>query len=493
MQLKRLFIQFGFFLVAGMVFSCNQPSGNAPANADSTKAEKSADLTVEEARQIAREAYTYFYPMVDAYRIEYVYFVAKDNTEYKGPWNIIHSGARVYTPADKAVQTPNSDTPYSMVGFDLRTEPIVLTFPKIEKNRYFSVQLVDAYTHNFAYIGTRTTGNDGGSYLLAGPNWKGELPKGIKAIIPCETELALGIYRTQLFNPADIGNVKKIQSQYKLQPLSEYLRMVAPGDTAPQSVTPAAAPPIAFMPPLRPDAQRTSLQVFAIGNFLLQFCPTHPSETALREKFTRIGIGTGKPFDSTAFSPEIQQALREGIAEAWKDFAGLKKKFDAKELTSGDVFGTRDYLKNNYGYRMIAAVAGIFGNSKEEAMYPAYSVDAAGAPLSGEKKYTLRFAPGQLPPVHAFWSITMYEMPASLLVENPINRYLINSPMLPKLKKDKDGGYTIYIQHDSPGKDKEANWLPAPNGPFAVFMRLYGPKEDALSGKWTQPPMTVVP
>jgi hypothetical protein len=211
------------------------------------------------------------------------------------------------------------------------------------------------------------------------------------------------------------------------------------------------------------------------------------------ERFAKIGIGAGKTFDSTAFSPEIQQALREGIAESWKDFAGLQKQIQEKKLVSGDVFGTRDYLKNNYGYRMAAAILGIFGNSKEEAMYPVYVVDSDGKPLNGNNKYVLRFGPGQLPPVNAFWSLTMYKMPASLLVDNPINRYLVNSPMLPNMKKDKDGGYTIYVQHDSPGKDKESNWLPAPAGPFSVFMRLYGPKEEALNGKWVQPPMTVVP
>jgi hypothetical protein len=368
-----------------------------------------------------------------------------------------------------------------------------LTFPKLPGNRYFSVQLIDAYTHNFAYIGTRATGNEGGSYLIAGPNWKGELPKGIKAIIPCETELALGIYRTQLFNPADLDNVKKIQSQYKLQPLSEYLREVAPGAKDPQTVTPPPAAPIAFVAPLTPASQRTSLELFSIANFLLQFCPTHPSETALMERFAKIGIGAGKTFDSTAFSPDIQQALREGRAESLKDLAAMKQQVDEKKLVSGDMFGTREFLKNNYGYRMTAAVLGIFGNSKAEAMYPVYSVDANGKPLSGASNYVLRFAPGQLPPVKAFWSLTIYEMPASLLVENPINRYLVNSPMLPNMKKDKDGGYTIYVQHASPGKDKESNWLPAPAGPFALVMRLYGPKDDALSGKWTQPPLTMVP
>jgi hypothetical protein len=138
---------------------------------------------------------------------------------------------------------------------------------------------------------------------------------------------------------------------------------------------------------------------------------------------------------------------------------------------------------------MGAAVLGIYGNSKQEAMYPAYTVDAEGQALDGAHRYSVRFAPGQLPPVNAFWSLTMYELPASLLVANPLNRYLLNSPMLPNFNRDSDGGITLYIQNASPGSDKEANWLPAPKGHFAVFMRLYWPKDEALDGRWKQPPM----
>jgi hypothetical protein len=163
------------------------------------------------------------------------------------------------------------------------------------------------------------------------------------------------------------------------------------------------------------------------------------------------------------------------------------KQFDEGKVTSGDVFGTREYLKNNYLYRMGAAVMGIYGNSKQEAMYPIYGVDADGQKLNGANPYALRFAPGQLPPFNAFWSLTMYELPKSLLVANPINRYLINSPMLPQLKRDADGGLTLLIQNESPGKDTEANWLPAPKGPFVMYMRLYWPKAEALEGKWTAP------
>ena len=223
---------------------------------------------------------------------------------------------------------------------------------------------------------------------------------------------------------------------------------------------------------------------------MLQFCPTVPSEKALMARFARIGVGAGKTFDASKLSPEVKTAIEQGMADAWVAFAGLKKDFEERKLSSGDVFGTREYLKNNYLYRMSAAILGIYGNSKAEAMYPVYTVDAAGEKLDARTNhYTLRFAPGQLPPVNAFWSVTMYDLPASLLVANPLNRYLLNSPMLPNLKRDADGGLTLYIQNESPGKDKEANWLPAPKGTFWMAMRLYWPKEEALNGKWSAPPL----
>src|SRR2546423_1572198 len=186
------------------------------------------DVTAAEARAIAKEAYIYGFPMVDNYRIQHAYFVDSKNPEYKGPWNQIVNIPRVYTPADTAIQTPNSDTPYSFVGMDLRTEPIVLTVPPIEKKRYYSIQLIDAYTFNFDYIGSRATGNEGGSYMIAGPNWKGETPKGVKKVFRSETEFVFAVYRTQLFTPDDIDNVKKVQAGYKAQTLSAFLGQPVP-------------------------------------------------------------------------------------------------------------------------------------------------------------------------------------------------------------------------------------------------------------------------
>lgn len=446
------------------------PTSSAPPTA--------AAVTPDEARAIAKEAYVYGFPIVDNYRVQYSYFVDKEDPEYKGGWNEIHNTARVYTPEDKAIQTPNSDTPYSSVGADLRAEPLVLTVPPIEQDRYYSLQFVDGYTYNFAYVGSRTTGNSGGKYLLAGPNWKGNKPEGINEVIQSDTELALVLYRTQLFGPSDIDSVKKIQAGYQVQPLSAFLNQPPP----------PPAPPIDFVPPLTAEQERTSPQFFEILNFALRFAPVLPSEKDLRDRFATIGIGPNGGFDADKLAPEMRQAIEGGMADAWAEFNTFKKeKLDTGQVTSADITGNRQTLGDNYLYRMAAAVVGIYGNSKDEAIYVGAFNDSTGAPLTGDDKYTYRFAPDQLPPVNAFWSLTMYELPQSLLVANSMNRYLINSPMVPSLVPDTDGGYTFYIQNESPGLDRESNWLPAPKGPFQMVLRLYWPKPDALNGTWKAP------
>jgi hypothetical protein len=408
----------------------------------------------------------------------YSYFVDSGDAEYKGGWNEIHNTARVYTPADTAVQTPNSDTPYSAVGADLRTEPLVLTVPPIEQDRYYSLQFVDQYTYNFGYVGSRTTGNSGGKYLLVGPNWRGEKPDGVNDVIRSDTELALVLYRTQLFEPADIDDVKRIQDGYRVEPLSVYLKQPLP----------PPAPAIDFVPALTSEQERTSPQFFDILNFVMKFTPTLASEKELRARFATIGIGPDGSFDAEKLSPEMRTAIQDGMADAWAELDSLKKdEIDTGKVGSAQFFGTADDLKGNYLYRMAGAVLGIYGNTAAEALYPSFSTDSTGAPLTGAENYTFHFAPNQLPPVNAFWSLTMYGLPKSLLVANPINRYLINSPMLRELIPDADGGYTLYVQKQSPGSEREANWLPAPEGPFALVLRLYWPKPDALNGTWKAP------
>ena len=445
--------------------------------ADVSPADSSAvALAKAEARAIAREAYIYGYPLVDSYRSLYSFFVERNSPVFKAPLNELHSDARLWSPEDRMVVSPNSDTLYSYVELDLRADPMVLTLPAIEPGRYYSVQMLDLYTFNFDYLGSRTTGNGGGNFLVAGPGWKGERPEGIAKVVRAETELVCALYRTQLFGSGDMENAKKVQAGYKVQPLSAFLGQPAP----------KAAPAIEWLKPLPAAQQRTSLDFFNILRFVLDLCPAHPSERELRDRFAKIGIVPEKPFDVAAFPAERKEALQPGMADGQKAIEARR----AVTRTSADLFGTREYLKNDYLSRASGAQLGIFGNSKEEAVYPGYQQDAEGQPLDASKhKYTVRFAPGQLPPARAFWSLTMYDLPGQFLVANPLKRYLINSPMLPDLKRDGDGGLTIFIQHDSPGKERESNWLPAPDGPFVLVMRIYWPKPEVLDGTWKPPPL----
>ncbi len=432
-----------------------------------------------EARAIAREAYVYGYPIVESYRIEYAYFEHAGTPIFRAPWNHIHNETRVAGPEDRTVQAANTDTAYSELGLDLRTEPMVLSVPAVEGKRYFSVQLIDSYTYNFASIGSRTTGNGGGSFLVAGPDWKGEAPKGITGVIRADTSLVSVYYRTQLLDAGDWDNVKKVQAGYKVQPLSAFLGQAAP---------PAAAK-IDFPAPLKPGRENTSLEFFRLLNFKLQFGPVDPSEKALMARFARIDVGPGLNFDAARFPPEVRKAIQAGMSDAWAAHDALKPRIDSGELGDAVWFGTREHLAGNYLYRMAGAYLGIYGLSKEEAMYPKYFVDAQGRDFDGSHRYKLRFAPGRLPPANAFWSITLYDLPDRQLYANPLKRYVINSPMLPGLERDADGGLTLYVQHASPGKAHEANWLPAPEGAFFLNMRIYWPKPEALDGRWKQPPV----
>lgn len=444
--------------------------------------EKEKEITPEEARAIAKEAYIYANPVVDSYRILYNYFVDTEHPDYKAPWNTIKNIPRVYTHEDRAVQTPNSDTPYSWLALDLRSEPLVLIVPKMDSNRYFSIEFFDLYSHAVDYIGSRATGNEGGQFLLTGPSWEGEVPDGIVKTFRFETELMLAVYRTQLFSRDDLEKVIEIQDAYQVQSLSSFLEQPAP----------RSAPEIDFIKPLTKEEVKESPKVFEHLNYVLQFCPTHPSEKELMERFAKLNIGAEKDFNWKGFSPEIQEAIKLGISDAWDDFASVMKKVETGEIGSGDAFGSRDYLQNNYLLRMAAAVLGIWGNIEAEAIYPSYYVDANGEKLDGTNRYLLRFEPGQLPPVNSFWSLTMYELPESLLAENPINRYLLNSTMIDDFVRDDDGGITLYLQHESPGKEKEPNWLPAPKGAFSATLRLYWPKVEALDGGWELPPLKKV-
>ncbi|MGO4175914.1 DUF1254 domain-containing protein [Bosea sp. TAF32] len=436
-----------------------------------------------EAKDIAEEGFIYGLPLVMNYAVMHEFAVDRNSGQFKAPFNEIYNMHHVATPADTAVITPNSDTPYSILWLDLRAEPMVITVPAVERERYYSVQLIDGNTYNFGYIGTRATGSEPGDYLVVGPNWKGSTPAGIKQVFASTTPFVFANFRTQLINADDMPNVEKVQAGYKAQPLSSFLKQAAP----------AAAPKIAFVPATTAGIKDN---FFEYLDAALQFVPETPRDKAVRAKLARIGIGPGKTFAfkdlSLEHKAEILVAMKQGDDKIGKWLASGSKEingWNVSSLLGDEAFYNGDWLK-----RAGAAKAGIYGNDAVEATYPLTRKDATGEPLDGSKhKYTLTFPPGLLPPVNAFWSVTMYDGKSQLLVKNPINRYLINSPMLPGMKKDADGSLTLYIQKDSPGADKEANWLPAPDDKIYLVMRLYWPKTTPPSilpageGTW-QPP-----
>ena len=439
-------------------------------------------------KDVYKDAYIYGFPMVMNYGVMYAYFVDHNSGQFKAPFNQIFNEARVFTPKDTAIVTPNSDTPYSFVGLDLRAEPIVLCLPKVEKSRYYDVQLIDMYTFNYGYMGSRTTGNDAGCYMVAGPDWKGETPKGITKVFQSETQFGLAGYRTQLFGPADMPNVKKVQAGYKVQTLSQFLKQPPP-----------PTPPAIEFPPFTKDDMKLPLPKFLA--FVLQFCPPHNTEDqAMRSKLATVGIEAGKPFDVDKLSEAQKAEEALGVKEGY-DAIDARKNNIGKNVNGwlvGSALGDRAFFHGDWLLRAAGALAGIYGNSAEEAVYPIAKNDTSGQPLDGSKhNYSITFPAGQLPPVNAFWSVTMYDGKTQLLIDNPINRYLINSPMLPGMKKGADGSVTIYIQKDAPSADKKANWLPAPDGPIYMIMRLYWPKETPPSvlppgdGTW-RPPAIVV-
>jgi hypothetical protein len=478
---KRIPIGGGLATVIAVVLIGGCSSKNDTIS-NAEKVEKDRP-SIAETKAIAEEGFIYGLPIVMNYAVMYEYAVDKTGPQFKAPFNQINNEARVFTYKDTAIITPNSDTPYSILWLDLRAEPVVLSVPGVEKARYYSVMLCDGNTFNYGYIGSRATGTQPGDYMVVGPDWKGETPAGIKKVFRSSTQFSAVAYRTQLFNPADMPNVVKVQSGYKVQPLSAFLKQPAP----------SPAPAIDFP---KANAELVKQNFFSYLDFALQFAPAGPEELAIRAKLARIGIGPNKTFEMKDLSLEHKAAvllgMKQGEDKVEQYLATGQKNINGWKV--GSLFGDRGFYSGDWLKRAAAAKGGIYGNDAIEAMYPMTKTLADGEELDGSKhNYTLTFAKGQFPPVNAFWSVTMYDGKSQLLIENPINRYLINSPMLYGMKKDPDGSLTMYIQKDSPGKAKESNWLPAPNDTIYLVMRLYWPKETPPSilpageGTWKPP------
>lgn len=429
-----------------------------------------AAISPQEAREIARDAWIYGYPMTENYTSIYAWSLDKDGDQYKGPMNQVNNVPKVFGPKDTGVVTPNSDTPYSYLIMDLRCEPLVVTLPAIESDRYYSLQLVDLYSNNVDYLGTRRDGNQGGTFLIAGPDWKGATPAGIKRVVHSATAFMFSQFRTQLKTPDDIEKVKAIQAQYQVVPLSTYLKQSSP-PTAPSITWPAIS------------RDQINDRTFATMNLLFTYSAPLPSESALLKRFERIGISAG-----AAWPPALEKPVLEAIHQGQLDAEKTLTDAALKVTSSLDLFGTPEQMQGKYLQRAIGARLGLYGNTAAEALYPAWQLDKDGKPLDASKtNYQITFAGNQMPPVDAFWSITLYDGKTRFLTDNALNRYLINASMLPDLAKNPDGGITLYLQHPSPGADKQANWLPAPDGPIYVVMRLYLPKPEVLEGKWKAP------
>jgi len=420
-----------------------------------------------EIRATAKDAYVYAYAMIENYNTMYKQLASPAGREYVGGFGKYRHYAEAYTPENHDIVTPNNDTPYSWAWLDLRAEPWVMSVPAVANNRYYVQQWIDLFTFNFAYIGSRATGNEAGNYLFVGPRWKGEAPPGIKKVFRSETDIIVTLTRTALNGPDDVDALKAVQSGMKLLPLSSFLNTAAP----------PLAPAISF-PPYDVAKGRSHDFIFYL-NFLLQFTqPPDPSEIELMKRFATIGIGPGRAFDASKVPAATLAAIDEGVADAKAALAEKSK----VTLSSNGIFGSRAELKDDYLTRAVAAEKGLYGNSLVEAWYGGYVGD-------GSKLSTVHFSPGRLPPAKFFWSMTLYTLPDRFLYANPLKRYSIGD-RTKGLQRDTDGGLTLYLGHESPGAGKESNWLPTPEGKYSAIGRIYGPSEAAMDGTWKLPPLT---
>jgi len=445
-------------------------------------------VTPKEASAIAEEAYIYAFPVMENYRTMYVQAIDRNAPGYVAPFNQLTHKTKLLGPEFKDIVRPNNDTMYSLAWLDLRAQPVVVTVPEI-KDRYYSVQLVDMFTHNFAYVGTRATGTEAGSYVIAGPEWQGTKPGDAKEVFRSESNFVYCIIRTEVDGSEDVATVVELQKRYALTPMNVYLG---------RSRVPAAAG-ITF-PSYDPNKAKSAAFIDLL-NFVLKQVAVPPEEQELMASFARIGIEPGAISASLSLSPELRVAIDAGVGQAImtievelqdpSKLEGVRVRVDHGWQGIDGLFGNGQAMRTKYPVRAMAAMLGLYGNDSDEAYYPTANSDGSGKPLDGSKHdYVLRFAADELPQVDAFWSMTMYSLPDQLMVANPINRYSVGDRS--KLRYGKDGSLTIYIQHDSPGKQRASNWLPAPDGVFSLQFRMYLPKPEALDPLYLPPPVRPV-
>ncbi len=441
--------------------------------------EESPTLTEDQAHALAVDAYVYFYPLIlmDLTRRQSTNLEA--GKEFgKGPMNMFVN-VPAYPPADfKGVVRSNFDTLYSIAWLDLTKEPLVLSAPDTG-GRFYLLPMLDMWTDVFASPGSRTTGTQAVNFLVTSPGWSGAVPDGL-AHIAAPTSYVWVIGRTRTDGPADYEAVHKIQAGYTVTPQSHW-------GSAPVPVTVKTDPTVDMTtPPMVQVDTMPAAAFFAYAAELLKFNPPHLTDQPIIAQMKRIGITPGESFNLSKLDPGVRKGLEGASADAqklmtWKvpTIARVANYWSMNTDTMG-VYG------NYYLKRAIVAQMGLGANLPEDAIYPLNLGDAEGKPLNGANKYTIHFDKGATPPVGAFWSITLYG-PDGFQVGNVLNRFAVSSWM--PFVKNADGSLDLYFQSDSPGKDKEANWLPAPKGPFNLTMRLYAPQSDALTGKWNPPPV----
>ncbi|MEJ5058033.1 MULTISPECIES: DUF1254 domain-containing protein [unclassified Pseudomonas] len=434
-------------------------------------------ITPEEAHAIGVEAYVYFYPLLTMDITRKQFTNIEPGKEFgKGPMNMFVSVPQ-YPPADfKGVVRSNFDTLYSIAWLDLTKEPLVIAVPDTA-GRFYLLPMLDMWSDVFASPGWRTTGTDAAQFLVTPPGWTGTVPAGLNHL-PAPTPFVWVIGRTKTDGAADYAAVHKIQAGYTVTPLSRLGKEAEPVSVKIDSSVDMKTPPKIQVDSL------SAADYFAYAAELLKVHPAHSTDQPMLAQIKRIGIEAGKSFDMDALEPEVKAALETVPAESlglmkWKveTLARVVNGWSMNTDTMG-VYG------NYYLKRAIVAQVGLGANLPEDAIYPLNMGDEAGKPLDGRNKYVLHFAKGDTPPVNAFWSITLYD-PEGFQVGNGLNRFAVSSWM--PFKNNADGSLDIYLQNESPGKDLEANWLPAPKGPFNLTMRLYGPKAEALNGKWNPP------
>jgi hypothetical protein len=429
------------------------------------------------ANDAATEAYIYGYPLVLMDVTRQVMTNVSQVSENAAPVNRFGNKRKFPEPADTAVVSPNADTLYSFAFLDLAHEPMILSVPEMGQ-RYYLMQMMDAWTNVFASPGTRTTGSGRCDFAIVGPTSKGALPEDVK-VIKSPTSMVWIIGRTQTNGKEDYAAVHALQDQYRLTPLSALGKAPAPAAGTPVD-------PNADMktPPVEQVARLDANTFFSRLNALMKENPPATPDAEALKRFAPLGIAPGKPFDVKALDPVVAKSLQDGVHN------GLARIVAEARAGHGQVLNGWEFMTNvgrygtDYLWRAVVAMVGLGANLPGDAVYPRATTDAHGQPLTGVHEYVIRFPQGQLPPVRAFWSITLYNS-KQFFASNPINRYAIGDR--DKLKFADDGSLTIYIQNQSPGKDRETNWLPAPKDGFNLLMRLYWPKKEILEGKWKPP------